>query len=104
METKIICDCGYASCDITTFSVNNKEVKACPKCYNDYLKGALANAKTSEATANIPCVIGSCFCGKPAVIRAFDTNFCQQHDDELTKSFEARMRMPDNDFEGGGGA
>jgi hypothetical protein len=49
-------------------------------------------------------VIGSCFCGKPAIIHAFDTNFCQHHNDELAKSFEARMKMPDNDFDGGGGA
>jgi C4-type Zn-finger protein len=55
MEIKIICDCGYASFDIITFSVNNKEMKVCPKCYNDYLS-ALANVKTSEATANIPYV------------------------------------------------
>jgi hypothetical protein len=51
-----------------------------------------------------PHVMGSCFCGKPAVIHAFDTNFCQQHNDELAKSFEARMKLPDNDFDGGGGA
>ena len=49
-------------------------------------------------------VIGSCFCGKLAIVYAFDTYFCQHHNDELAKSFEARMRMPDNDFDGGGGA
>jgi hypothetical protein len=53
---------------------------------------------------NIPSVIGSCFCGKPAIVYAFDTYFCQHHNDELAKSFEARMKMPDNDFDGGGGA
>jgi translation initiation factor 2 gamma subunit (eIF-2gamma) len=49
-------------------------------------------------------VIGSCFCGKPAIVYAFDTYFCQRHNDELAKSFEARMNMPDNNFYGGGGA
>jgi hypothetical protein len=49
-------------------------------------------------------VSGSCFCGKPAIVYAFNTYFCQHHNDELAKSFEARMKMPDNDFDGGGGA
>ena len=46
-------------------------------------------------------VIGRCFCGNPAIVYAFDTYFCQQHDDELAKSFEARAKMPDNHFDGG---
>ena len=64
-------------------------------------KGNFGTKKVNKTSSNVP-VIGSCFCGKPAIIHAFDTNFCQQHDDELTKSFEARMKMPDNDFDGGG--
>lgn len=64
--------------------------------------------KTSKTSKPRPLnkhgVLGSCFCGKPAVIHAFNTNFCQQHNDELAKSFEARMKLPPNDFDGGGGA
>lgn len=60
---------------------------------------------TSEnGNSTKPPVMGSCFCGEPAVVRAFDTNFCKKHDDELTRSFKARMRMPSGDFDGGGGA
>jgi hypothetical protein len=68
----------------------------------------MSKEKTSKNAQNPPlrkgAVIGSCFCGKPAIVYAFDIYFCQQHNDELAKSFEARMKMPDNDFDGGGGA
>jgi hypothetical protein len=32
-------------------------------------------------------VIGSCFCGKPEIVYAFDTYFCQHHNDELAYRF-----------------
>ncbi len=65
---------------------------------------AKKNKKPRKTALRKTAVIGSCFCGKPAIVYAFGTYFCQNHDNELAKSFEARMRMPDNDFDGGGGA
>jgi hypothetical protein len=65
---------------------------------------AQTNKKPRKPALRKTAVIGSCFCGKPAIVYAFDTYFCQHHNDELAKSFEARMNMPDNDFDGGGGA
>ena len=59
----------------------------------------MSNEKLSNEAQTSPlrngAVIGSCFCGKPAIVYAFDTYFCQHHNDELAKSFDVRMKMPE---------